>query len=112
MNRIHIAGLASMLGGVALFADLTLRLFSGLGQTYFVFAVPMALCLAGAPLGLRMLGVAASGWRNILAWIGTIITLFGVALWLIAFITLFFNPAAAFTQRLTPGGSLLIAVGM
>ncbi|MBC8163695.1 MAG: hypothetical protein H7Z42_21010 [Roseiflexaceae bacterium] len=112
MNRIHIAGLAAMLGGVALFADLALRLFSGFGPAYFILAVPMALCLAGAPLGLRMLSVVAAGWRNILAWSGTAITLLGVALWLIAFVTLFFNPAAAFTQRLTPGGSLLLAVGM
>ena len=38
--------------------------------------------------------------------------LVGIALWLAAFALLFFNPDAAFSQKLTPGGSLLMGLGM
>jgi hypothetical protein len=112
MNRTMIAGWMAVLGGLMLFADLALRLLSGLDQSYFVVASLMALCMAGAPLGLHFIGAYAPGWRALLARVGTAIVLLGVALWLVAFAMLFANPAAAFTQRLTPGGSLLMAVGM
>jgi hypothetical protein len=111
MNRRNVAGWAAVVGGVALVADLTLHLFGGLGRAYFVVAFLMGLCLAGAPIGLWLAGAIAPRWRAV-ATAGTGITLLGVAAWLVAFVTLLIDPATAFSQKLTPGGSLMMAVGM
>src|SRR3712207_5642143 len=112
MNPIRFAGTACMVGGVAFLCDLGLHLFSGLGRWYFVIATLVALCLVGGPAGLRMLRVVAPGWRTLLGRVGATVVLVGIALWLAAFTLLFFNPSAAFSQRLTPGGSLLMGLGM
>jgi hypothetical protein len=111
MNRAGAAGGAAVLGGVALIADLALHLFSGWGRAYFAVASLMGLCLAGAPLGLWPAGAVAPRWR---AWAmtGTGVTLLGILAWLVAFVTLAIDPGRAFSQKLTPAGSLAMAVGM
>jgi hypothetical protein len=112
MSFVRFAGTACIVGGVAFFCDLGLHLFGGLGRWYFVIAALMALGLVGGLAGLRLLRVVAPGWRTLLGRIGATVVLVGIALWLAAFTLLFFNPGAAFSQRLTPGGSLLMGLGM
>lgn len=112
MNAIRFAGTACIVGGVAFFCDLGLHLFGGLGRWYFVLAALVALCLGGGLQGLHLMRVVAPGWRTLLGRIGATIVFVGIALWLAAFTLLFFNPGAAFSQRLTPGGSLLMGLGM
>jgi len=99
-------------GGLALFCDLSLHAFGPLGRSYFVVATVMALCLLGVPTAYWLRGAVATGWRLGLAVIGTGIVVLGAAAWITAFVILFGNPGAAFTQHLTPAGSALMALGM
>lgn len=112
MSSARLAGTACMVGGVALFCDLGLHLFGGLGRWYFVIAALIALCLLGGLEGLRTLRVVAPGWRALLGRIGATVMLAGAVSWLTAFILLFLDSSKAFSQRLTPGGSLLMGTGM
>lgn len=75
VDRSDVAGAAAIVGGLALLADLGFRAFSGLGGTYFVAAMAMALCLSGAPFGLWAVGAVAPRWRD-----GMLLGLWGV-LW-------------------------------
>ena len=99
-------------GGLALFADLSLHAFGPLGRSYFPIATGMALCLLGVPTAYRLRGAIAAGWQRVLAVAGTSLVVLGATAWITAFAILFDNPDAAFTQRLTPAGSLLMALGM
>lgn len=112
MDGRRVAGLACVVGGLSLFADLALGVLAGLGQLYLLVAVVMALCLAGGPVGLWQLHSLAPGWRWLLGAVGSALVGVGILLWCTAFGLLFLNPSAAFTQRLTPGGSLVMSVGM
>jgi hypothetical protein len=44
-----LAATAGAVGGLALFADLSLHAFGPLDRSYFVVATAMALCLLGVP---------------------------------------------------------------
>lgn len=110
MIRARQAGAAGIVGGLVLFADLALRLLSGLGPAYFVVAALMACCLAAGPWGLLGSGALGSRSRRT-AVAGSAIVTVGAALWLAAFGLLLVDPGAAFTQRLTPAGSLLMGSG-
>lgn len=107
-----VGGLAAIAGGLALFADLGVHAFGGLGRGYFVVAAAVALCLPGLPLALHLRGWFAPGWRSRLALAGTVVVGFGVLLWIAAFALLYVDPSVAFTQRLTPAGSVIMALGM
>ena len=72
----------------------------------------MALCLLGVPTAHWLRGAIATGWRRGLAVAGTSFVVLGAVAWIGAFLILFNDPGAAFTQRLTPGGSVLMALGM
>ena len=106
------AATAGAIGGLALFCDLSLHLFGPLGRSYYVLATVMALCLLGVPSAFWLRGAIACGWRRGLAVAGTGVIVLGAAAWITAFTVLFTNPAAAFSQRLTPAGSVLMALGM
>ncbi len=101
-----------VVGGLALFADLGLHAFGPLGRSYSVVATVMALCLLGVPAAFWLRGAVGRGWRRGLAVTGTALIVLGVAAWVTAFVILFGDPGAAFTQRLTPAGSALMALGM
>ena len=103
---------AGLVAGLVLFCDLALHLFGGLGRGYFLLAGLVALGLAGVPTALWLRGAFTPGGGRILAVVGSVLVGLGVALWLTAFVWLAVEPAAAFTQRLTPGGSSLMALGM
>ena len=100
------------LGGLALFADLSLHAFGSLGRSYFILATGMALCLLGVPTAYWLRRTIATGWRRVLAVAGISFVVLGAAAWIGAFLILFNDPEAAFTQRLTPAGSVLMALGM
>ena len=100
------------LGGVALFCDLALHAFGPLGRSYYVVATVMALCLLGVPAGYWQAHAMAPGWRRRVGVLGTGVVVLGAAAWITAFGLLFTDPDAAFTQRLTPAGSALMALGM
>ena len=72
----------------------------------------MALCLLGVPTAYWLRGAITTGWRRALGIVGTGIMVVGATAWITAFLILFTNPEAAFTQQLTPTGSLLMALGM
>lgn len=107
-----VAAAAGAVGGLALFCDLSLHLFGPLGHSYYVVATMMALCLLGVPAAYWLVGAVRSGWRRVVAVTGTGVVVLGSAAWITAFTTLFSNPGAAFSQRLTPAGSVLMALGM
>jgi len=100
------------LGGLALFADLSVHAFGPLGRSYFILATGLALSLLGVPIAYWLRGAITTGWRRVLAVAGTGLVVLGAAAWIIAFVILFNDPDAAFTQRLTPAGSVLMALGM
>lgn len=106
------AATAGALGGLALFFDLALHGFAPLGRSYFLVATVMALCLLGVPTVVWLRGAITAGWRRALGAVGTGIVVLGAAAWITAFVILFNDPDAAFTQRLTPAGSVLMALGM
>ncbi len=112
MSSVRVAGTACTVGGVTLFCDLGLHLFGGLGRWYFVIAALMALCLLGGVEGLRTLRVVAPGWRTLLGRVGGTVVLAGAVFWITAFVLLFLDSSAAFSQKLTPGGSMLMGTGM
>lgn len=99
-------------GGVALFCDSALHAFGPLGRSYYVLATAMAMCLLGVPAAYWQIHAMAPGWRRRLGVIGTGVVLAGSTAWIAAFGLLFTDPDAAFTQRLTPAGSSLMALGM
>lgn len=111
-SRAAAAGAAGAVGGLALFADLALHAFGPLGRSYFLVAIVMALCLLGAPAAYWLRGAVAPGWRRGVAGTGTALVVLGAAAWVTAFVVLFADPGGAFTQRLTPAGSVLMALGM
>jgi hypothetical protein len=106
------AGTAGAVGGVALFCDLSLHAFGPLGRSYYLLATAMALCLLGVPTAFWLRGAVAGGWRRGLAVAGTGLVLLGVTAWIAAFTILFADPDGAFSQRLTPAGSVLMSLGM
>lgn len=106
------AATLGVLGGLALFADLSLHAFGPLDRSYFILAIGMTLCLLGGPTAYWLRGAITTGWRRALGIFGTGIVVVGAAAWITAFTILFTDPEAAFTQRLTPAGSLLMALGM
>ena len=111
-RRLVIAAAAGALGGIALFCDLSLHAFGPLGRSYYLVATLMALCLLGVPIAFWLRGAIGTGWRRGLAAIGTGLIVLGVTAWITAFTTLFADPDGAFSQRLTPAGSVLMALGM
>jgi hypothetical protein len=113
-RRRMVTGLAALaaVGGAMLFADLGLQAFRALGRAYFVLAAVMAVCLPALPVALFAVGAVGPGWRRVVGTIGLSLVALGAMAWLTAFIVLFQDPSAAFTQHLTPGGSLLMAIGM
>jgi hypothetical protein len=111
-RALTTAATLGSLGGLALFADLSLHAFGSLGRSYFILATGMALCLLGVPTAYWLRGAIATGWRRVLAVAGTSFVVLGVVAWIGAFLILFNDPGAAFTQRLTPAGSVLMALGM
>jgi hypothetical protein len=106
-----LAGVAT-LGGALLFMDLGLQAVRGIGRGYFVVAGIMALCMPALPAAVWFKGAIAGRAASVLAGVGTAAVGVGAAMWLAAFVMLFSTPQAAFTQHLTPGGSLLMAIGM
>jgi len=111
-QMLFLAAVAGAIGGVALFCDLSLHAFGPLGRSYYLVATLMALCLLGVPTAFWLRGAIATGWRRVLAVAGTGLILLGVAAWITAFKILFADPVGAFSQRLTPAGSVLMALGM
>lgn len=89
-----------------------LHVFGPLERSYSVVATVMALYLLGVPTALWLRGAVAGGWRRGLGVAGTGLVVLGVTAWIAAFVVLFGDPGAAFTQRLTPVGSVLMALGM
>lgn len=114
VHRRSVGTLAAIagLGGALLFTDLALQAFRGLGPFYFVMAGLMAFCFPALPLAYIVRRAIAPGWRAIPGGLGLILVITGAGAWLTAFVLLFSHPEAAFTQHLTPGGSLLMALGM
>jgi hypothetical protein len=97
---------------VVLFYDLALHALDPLGRSYYVVATAMALCLMGVPAVYWQTHALGPGWRRVLGVLGTSVVLLGAAAWIAAFALLFTDPDQAFTQRLTPAGSTLMALGM
>lgn len=112
MSRSRLAAAASVIGGLAFFCDLALHAFGALGRSYFVLAGLVTIGLMATTIVWWSRGVIAAGWRRGLALAGTGLVLIGGALWISAFVMLWSDPGAAFSQRLTPAGSSLMALGM
>ncbi|MET0865757.1 MAG: hypothetical protein ABWZ98_15615 [Nakamurella sp.] len=106
------AATAGAVGGIVLFCDLALRAFGALGQVYYPLAAVMALCLLGVPATYWIRGAIGTGWLRGIAVTGTGVILLGTVAWITAFTILFVDPDRAFSQRLTPAGSVLLALGM
>lgn len=106
------AATLATLGGLSVFCDLSLHAFGGLNRTYVIVAAIFTVCLLGVPAGYWLQHSFAAGWRRGIAVVGTGAVVSGAAAWISAFVILFGNPDAAFTQRLTPIGSMLMALGM
>lgn len=106
---LAIAGCA---GGILLFLDLAVQAFRPLGRSYFILAMLMALFLPCVPAAYFKRGAIAGGWAHRFAMAGMAFVVLGAGMWLFAFAMLFQFPERAFAQHLTPGGSLLMAVGM
>jgi hypothetical protein len=112
MNRLVGAAAAGCLSGIVLFLDLGFHLFGGLGRGYFVLATVMAFGLLGTPAALWLSGSFAPRKGRTLGLVGTVLVVAGALLWAVAFTLLLIDPSTAFTQRLTPGGSSVMALGM
>ncbi len=111
-HAVMMASAIAACGGVLLYADLTLQAFRGLGEVYFVIAGLMALCFPALPIAWVARRAIPPGWRAILAGLGLFLVTCVACAWLVTFILLFSHPEAAFTQHLTLGGPLLMALGM
>ncbi|MGS0688068.1 hypothetical protein ACVBEQ_23410 [Nakamurella sp. GG22] len=111
-RKLVTACIGGAIGGLALFCDLSLHAFNPLGRSYYLAATVMALCLLGLPAAYWLRGAIATGWRRGLAATGTGLVVLGVAAWITAFAIVFTDPDGAFSQRLTPAGSVLMALGM
>lgn len=112
LRLVTLLAAVAALGGALLFTDLALQAFRGLGKTYFVIAALMALCFPALPIAWLRRGAVRRGWPIFVAGAGLGLVVLGAMAWLAAFGLLFIHPEAAFTQHLTPGGSLLMAIGM
>lgn len=111
-RALVVSASAGGIGGLALFCDLALHAFGPLGRNYFLVATAMALCLLAVPAVYWLRGAVSPGWRRALGLAGTGLVVAGTATWITAFMILFNDPRAAFSQRLTPAGSVLMALGM
>jgi hypothetical protein len=110
---VRLAGAACVLAGLTFFCDLALRRVSALfGRGYYAVAALVGVAFAAAALAARGAAVERRGWPRVLGTAGAGAAAAGATLWLAAFVLLAARPAARFTQKLTPGGSLLLSVGM
>src|SRR5687767_10191229 len=94
---ITFAAVLGGVGGVLMFADLSLQLLRPLERSYFAIATFMAICMPGVPAAFWLRGAVRPGWRRGLAIIGALIVLLGASAWAVAFVMLFHIPGAAFT---------------
>ncbi len=104
MDRTRVSGIAALLGGAALFADIALGLFDGLGRGYYAVALAMTLCLVVAVLGSFVPGP--------LAIVGTVVALAGLALWVAEYGAKLLVAGTTFGDGFDVGGSMLLALGM
>lgn len=104
MERTRVAGVAALVGGAALFADIALGLFDGLGRGYYAVALAMTLCLAVAVLGSFVPGPLATA--------GTVVALAGLVLWVAEYGAKLITPGTTFGTGFDVGGSMLLALGM
>ncbi|MDF1505554.1 hypothetical protein [Roseisolibacter sp. H3M3-2] len=110
---IRAAGVGCGLAGLTFFGDLALHRVSPLlGRGYYPVAALVGIGFAVAAFGVRRVAVGARGWPRALGAAGAAFAALGALLWLAAFALLAVRPGARFTQKLTPGGSLLLALGM
>ncbi len=112
-RSVRLAGAACVLAGLTFFCDLALRRVSALfGRGYYAVAALVGVAFAAAAFAVRRGAVRPRGWPRVLGAAGAGVAVAGAALWLAAFALLAARPEARFTQKLTPGGSLLLSVGM
>ncbi len=112
-RAVHLAGVACMLAGTTFFCDLALHRVSPLlGRGYYAVAALVGVAFAAAAFAVRRAAVGPRGWPRVLGAAGAAAAAGGAALWCAAFVLLAVQPEARFTQKLTPGGSLLLSVGM
>lgn len=112
-RAVHLAGHACVLAGLTFFCDLALHRVSALfGRGYYVVAALVGVAFAAAAFAVRRGAIRPRGWTRLLGAAGAGAAGAGAALWLAAFALLAARPEARFTQKLTPGGSLLLSVGM
>ena len=71
-----------------------------------------SLCMAGGLVGLLTLGAAGTGWRKMLAITGTVIALLGLTSYIVGSLYIYSFPEKAFRQFFTPGGSILLTLGL
>lgn len=104
MERTRVAGVAAVVGGLLMFADIALGLFEGLGRGYFAIALVLTACLVVAVLGSFVpgpLGIA-----------GTVISLAGLALWVAEYGAKLLVAGTTFGNGFDIGGSMLLGLGM
>lgn len=111
-RRLRTAAGLGALGGTMFFLDLSLQAFGALGRSYFAVATVVGLCLLGVPAAYWLRGATGAGWARAVAAAGTVLVACGVGAWTTAFALLARDPGLAFTQKLTPLGSVLMAAGM
>ncbi len=122
-SRVRLTGLLCMIGGLMFslyFIGLNalLELFSpplepgSFATVKLVIWLATCMCLAGGPIGLLALNATTSGWKKMMAIIGAVITLMGLASYAVGSIYLYSSPDKALRQLFTPAGSALITLGM
>lgn len=122
MSATCAAGFIGMIGGL-LFSfyfvgiNLLLELFNSPFGTQTVSAIKMILvsvvciCLAISLIGLLTSGIG-TGWEKGSGIIGTLISILGLTSYAVGSIYIYTFPEKALRQFFTPGGSILITLGM
>jgi hypothetical protein len=104
MDRTRLAGVAALLGGLLLFADIALDLFEGLGRGYYAVGLVTTACLAVAVVGSLVPGA--------LAVVGAVVAFAGLALWVLEYGAKLLVAGTTFGNGFDIGGSMLLGLGM
>lgn len=122
-SKARLAGLACMAGGLTfsfyfIALNSILEAFSTSIEPGEIPAMKMVIsciasvCLAGGSIGLLALKAAGTGRGKALAVTGAVITLLGLALYIIGSLYIYSFADQAVKQFFTPGGSFLLTLGM
>lgn len=118
-HRIHLAGLACLVGGILEVVMGILHLLTNGLATDKPSPVPLLLlflvlniCLMGGPLGLLACRAFGTGAMGIIGKTGVVVTLLGQLSFIVGMIYIILNPALEYVETFTPAGAGFSALGM